>query len=348
MSIHHGGRGPGHRARVVVFGGETIELTAPVLTRDSADGANPMTWTAVYTDVAVGDIIHLAWTVNGVAGAGDSHTLTSDDIILASEQEGAYQISFTVYLATVFEGGDVVAVTETIERDGVFSPASNTITDTIAITAVTYSHGDEATSASSSTVVSFSTLAFAGGGRALLSLTCFSNGGGGVDSVPASLTITPTAGGAGINCTKLGSGGKFVGRAIAFYLSDSDVTATNYDITGTRPAAARSNTVMYGTLIGANPTPTSGPTFSSASETNPHATTSLTCPSDGLIYGAFLSENSLTATAVAGTTLSDQNFFNSECGLIVGYRTTTGGVAYTAAPNSTFNHGRGVVAFAPA
>lgn len=320
---------------------------APVLTQTSADGANPLTFTITFGDFIIDtDVFEFRHRVNAGAWVDEtSQPVTSawyDDHIIDGDP-----ISKPNYEGATFSSGEDVGVQAGITRGAAATVWSTELTDEMAVTDVTFSYGDKATSAASSTSVSFLTKAFAGGGRALIVLTCYSNAGGSVDSVPTALTITPSAGGAGINCTKLGSGGRAASRAFAIYLSDSDVSATNYDITGTRPNAARSNTVMWGTLIGANATPTSGPTFTSGSGSNPHVSTSLTVVANGLAIGGYMLENNATVAANAGTTVIDQNFFNSECGLALCTRTTTGTLSVNATPDVPYNWGKGIAAFGP-
>lgn len=321
----------------------TTSLTAPVLTRTSAAGANPMTWSGAYTGMVVGtSYISMRWRVNGGSWTNETdHLVTSDDAF--DMGDGTATFAWPLYDAHTFSAGDFVEVEEGHTLSGT-TAWSSILSDTMA-GAATYAHGGKATSASSSTAVSFTALPFAAG-KALVVLTCFSNAGGTVDSVPTSLTLTPTGGGTPVTLTKVGSGGTSAARAFAVYATSTNITAGNYDVTGTRPAAARSNVLFYGALTG-NSTPTSGPTFTASSETNPHATSSATCPTNGIVMGWFMLVNSATLTASTGTTLIDQTFFNSECGLAMGTRADTGSISVTASPNSTFNWGRGVAAFQP-
>jgi hypothetical protein len=323
----------------------TTAVIAPVLTLTSTAGTNPMSWSSFYEDAVIGtDYITMRYRINGGSWIDETDVLFDSNFWLTYHIDGD-PYPWPLFAVDTFAGGDVVDVQEGIKRGGV-TTWSTSLTDTMASTDATYAYGGLATSAGSSTSVSFSTLPFTAG-RALIFLTCFTNASAGTDSAPTSLTLTPSAGGAAINCTKLGSGGRAVGRAFAIYESDSDITATNYNLTGTRPSAARSNVCMYGSLTTTTPTPTTAATFSTGSNTNPHVTSSLTCVSSGLLIGALMPENSLTAAANTGTTLIAQTYFNSECGLVLGTRDTTGTLSFNATPNSTFNMGKGIVAFGP-
>lgn len=122
------------RMRLRMFGKGSTGLVAPVLVKDSAAGANPLTWSAYYENAQVGDVIRLYWTVNGVAGAGDTHTITSGDMLSASEGAGLYNISFSVFDALTFTSGQTVAVWERIERGAAASAISNVVSDTMAET----------------------------------------------------------------------------------------------------------------------------------------------------------------------------------------------------------------------
>lgn len=318
--------------------------TAPVLTRTSSAGTNPMTWSAAYTGLVVGtSYITMRWRVNGGSWTNETdHLVTSDDAF--DMGDGTASFAWPLYDAHTFSSGDLVEVQEGHKLSGT-TAWSTILSDTIA-GAASYAHGGKATSATSSTAVSFTSLPFTAG-KALVALSCFSNAGGTVDSVPTSLTLTPTGGGTSVTLTKLGSGGRSASRAVAIYVSATNITAGNYDVTGTRPNAARSNVLFYGSLTG-NSTPTTGPTFTTGtSEVNPHATASATCPTNGIVLGWLLYENSVTFAANTGTTLIDQTFFNSECGLLMGYRADTGTISVNASPNSNITNGRGVAAFQP-
>lgn len=117
-----------------------VKPDAPVLTKTSAAGVVPMSWDFVYTNVQVGDVINLYWTVNGVPGVGDSRTLDSDDIIgLSIDEEfgtNNYQWNWPAFETAMedIEDGDVIEVWETHERDGIESDPSNVLTDTAVLT----------------------------------------------------------------------------------------------------------------------------------------------------------------------------------------------------------------------
>lgn len=110
-------------------------ITAPILTQTSTAGTNPLTWDATYTNVQTGDVVELAWTLNGVAGAGETHTLTDQDIIEASS--GSYTLPWTNF-RTAIAGGGAVTAKERINRSGVTpSLYSNVLTDTVSAAAAT-------------------------------------------------------------------------------------------------------------------------------------------------------------------------------------------------------------------
>jgi hypothetical protein len=254
------------------------------------------------------------------------------------------------YAAATFVGGEVVGMQAGITRGAEATVWSAELEDTMASTDVTFTYGNKATSATSSTSVSYSNCTFAGGAtndRALIFLDNYTNSSAGTDSSPTSLTITPSAGGAGINCTKLGFFGTSPGRGCNIYRSDSDIAATDYNITGTRPSASRSNIVMWGTLHGADPTPTTALSDTSGSASNPQVTGSLTCVANGLLIGGFTYVNNITNTQNTGTTVLDQTFFNSEYGLTLAVRTSTGTLSITASNGAPLAMGRGIVAFGP-
>lgn len=341
------GNGPWSNVATETTAGEE-ELpaaTAPVLTQTSDEGANPLAWDTEFTDLIVDvDEITMRWRVD--AGSWTDETNVSvDSAFYYDHILDGEPLVWPLYAAAVFSGGDVVDVQVGVLREGV-TVWSNTLSDTIAVSDATFAYGGKATSASSSTVVNFTGVTFGSPGRALIFLTGYSNLGGTTDSTAPSLTLTPTGGGSGINCTLLGSGGRSASRAFAIYQSDSDVAAASYVLTGTRPSAARSNVLMYGTHTG-DATPASGPTFTSGSGTNPHATASLTCPANGLIIGALMLETSVTVAANSGTAIHDQTFFNSELGLALGSRDTTGSISVNSTPNGNYNWGKGVLAFGP-
>jgi len=352
------GRFFGRGTRLIHSGGALAAAapTAPVLANADGwtTGDNPPTWTTTYPsyidynpDDGTGDQARALWRIGGTGAWATEDWVPLN---LGAEVTG---IEWPLLGEANLSAGGLFEVYEELGRDiglgtQVISAASNTWSDTLNAQAApaTYTHGGKATSASSSTAVSFTTRPFTAG-KAVVWLTCFSNAGGTVDSAPTSLTLTPTGGGSAVTLTKLGSGGQQVGRAFAIYASATDIAAGNYDVTGTRPAAARSNVLFFGSLKG-NSTPTSGPTFTTGtSEGNPHATASLTCPPSGLLLGAFVLGNSITATANSGTTVIDQIFFNSEEMFILASSATTGAISINATPNNSYSNGRAVVAFQP-
>lgn len=116
-------------------------ITAPVLTKTSAAGANPMSWSGYYAGLEVGDVIHLEWEVDNVAGAGESHTVTSEDVLAATDPEIGLNLPWLLFADTsdFFADGDVIEVWETIQRGASFSADSNVLTDTAVITVPTAS-----------------------------------------------------------------------------------------------------------------------------------------------------------------------------------------------------------------
>ncbi len=204
----------------LVARGRSLVALKPVLTRTSSSGTNPMSWSSSYTNIAVGDTIRLAWTANGVDGAGDTHVVTSDDIILASE--GSYSFPWTAFAATTFAGGAIVTVKERIER-GIYSSAwSNIISDTMTSFAVVHRRSEE---------IDFG---YGGGPGALASPITIQSGDKVVVFLSASFNGSAmnslTANSGAITFTEIGSTTAVNRRGYAYYADTSGVTSLNLSL----------------------------------------------------------------------------------------------------------------------
>lgn len=217
-------------------------------------------------------------------------------------------------------------------------------TTSAVVSQVVVASAGSASSGPSSTAINFPGLAFVDG-VAVVVLTCWSSAGGVVDSVPASLTLTPAGGGAAITLVKRMSGGRATSRAFAVY--SAAITSGNYNLTGTRPALGIANYVSYHTLPGADPVPTavSAITFP-ATQADPKLADNLTVPAFGIQIGVLLKETTAVGSAGAGSTLINTGEITNTgntAGLVVVSRTTTGQCAMNAGLTATV--GRGALAF---
>ncbi len=204
-------------------GGATAVITAPVLTKTSSSGVNPMSWSAVYTDLAVDDVLRLSWTKNGGAATTETHAVTSDDLILASEGDYSFSWPAFVTASAAFINGDVITVKERIERGGSNSAYSNILTDTVVIS-VTPAWTNIATATpqtNSSTTHTFTSVTF-GAGKAVCLLRCGQS---------PSVAMVPSGGGATTNFTSVAAG-----DGIQVFQANG-VAGGNYDITITTTGA---------------------------------------------------------------------------------------------------------------
>lgn len=325
-------------------------------TRASSTTMYSAAWPSSETGLAVSTAITRRIIVSGIAHTGLS--------LGASVSGGSATISLnggtagTVVGTTIGNGyriynGDIIDLALTTSASGstavnvdlTIGSETRTIsyTTSAVVTPVALSNAATASIGASSTAISLSSLTF-GNGAAVVAITCFSTAGGTVDSVPTSLTLTPTGGGGGITLTKQVSGGRVASRAFAVYTGT--VAAGTYNLTGTRPNAARCTWASYCTLENADPTPVAAPAITApASESDPHLATSVTVPAFGLAMGWLMKENTTAGSAGSGSTLvntGDVTDTGSTAGLVAVQRSSTG----QCAMNTGFGTwGRGALAF---
>jgi lysophospholipase L1-like esterase len=273
--------------------------------------------------------------------------------VLGAEISRDGGVTWVTSLARIYNG-DVVDVRKTSSAVGstavTYDITIGTETRTISLTTVAavapvaYVHGAAISSGPSSTVVSFPALAMEMGVN-IFTLSCFSSAGGTVNSVPPSLTLTPAGGGTAVTATLAHSGGRAASRALAFYVAQVPTTGT-YNLTGTRPNAARANVMTYGLLSNADPMPVQLVAFNApASEADPHLTGAATIPARGMAIAALLKENgnigsmNVPATLIADLQITDTG---STAGLLVGFSTTSGAISMN---NGFGTLGRGALVF---
>lgn len=158
MAVHQGGRGPGHVSRKTVIGvfepGETPGgAVAPVLTRTSVAGTNPMSWSSDYTDLIIDtDYICCRWRVDGGAWTNETNVLF-DSAFFMDYGVDAATYPWPLFAAATFNGGEVIDVQEGILRAPDATVWSTSLTDTMAVTVNTgvwIAEGDSLTSSATS------------------------------------------------------------------------------------------------------------------------------------------------------------------------------------------------------
>jgi len=262
-------------------------------------------------------------------GSGNGYRLYNGDVIdlkltTSASNSTAVSVDLTIGGETRTIGYTTVAASTPVTATGAGSMGQNAATATINFPSIAVEAG---------TVV--------------LALTGVSSGGGAINSTPSSITLTPTGGGTPITAALAHSGGRtgLPGRALGFYVA-TVATGGDYDVGGTRPAAATSNVLAWVTLLGADPTPASTVAFiDTANESDPHLTGSATVPANGIAIGALLKSAAGTGTTNAPTTLiadRTQNVGGNEFGLLMGYRTTAGALSFN---NGFGTWARGAIVF---
>lgn len=216
---------------------------APVLTKTSAAGHNPMSWDGTYTGLQVGDTIRLSWAVNGGAATTETHTVTSDDLLVAST--GSLNLPWPAFAAASagFAGGSIIAVKEWIERGAAKSPDSNTISDTTALAVSSILRRAESIRPGygGGPFSPASPITIASGDKVLVTIFSY-----GVSSpVIASLTANSGA----IAFTKIGTPAAGDGNfsAVSFYADTSGVTSL--DLVATASAGAFAEVLFLVTSI---------------------------------------------------------------------------------------------------
>jgi hypothetical protein len=109
------------------------------------------------------------------------------------------------------------------------------------------------------------------------------------------MTLTPSGGGAAVSCTKRSNAG-----AISIYISDSDLTAQNYNLSITN-SNTNNFAVMYGTAANCDGTVYSAGSIAWAAQASPLTSGSVTVGTDEQLIGIFGNDPSLTPTVSAGT-----------------------------------------------
>jgi len=106
--------------------------TAPVITRTSTSGDNPMRWSGSYADmIPDSDYITMRWRVNGGAWNRDTdHLFTSDDFW--DSEDGVAAFAWPLFAAATFPGGALVEVQEGVLRSPDPIVWGNIVSDTMA------------------------------------------------------------------------------------------------------------------------------------------------------------------------------------------------------------------------
>lgn len=215
-------------------------LVAPVLTKTSAAGTNPMSWRGEYTNASPGDVITRYATVNGTPLDPESHTLTEFEVIeiaTAMDLGEGYNMPWPVFAGTVFADGAIVVVWETHTKASVESDPSNELTDTMAggsgalavfrdAAVIPFAYGTGP--------YSFNDVAIESGDKVVVLLTCyFTNGISDGDAQIASLTANSGA----ISFAQAGSASGRVdalgmtARSFVFWAATSGVTELDLSLT---------------------------------------------------------------------------------------------------------------------
>lgn len=277
-------------------------LTAPVLTKTSATGHNPMSWDSLYTDLRVDDVIRLSWTKNGVA-TEETHTVTSDDVIAASDPDIGRAWAWAGYAAAAasFVVGDVITVKERQERTGSTpSNYSNIPTDTIAgSVSVAYLGGADLAYGYGSGAISTAAIPVTNGDKLLIALSMSYN-------TATSHTITAKdAANNPVALTQIGATLVNGGGRLQLFRVDTVAVGT-ITLTITPNASTQDGVVLVAAIRGAQAGAPAASALEARAITNPDpidVDEELAIPANGRVVVAFLSGGPHTYSG--GTKIAD-------------------------------------------
>jgi hypothetical protein len=278
-----------------VAGGTAL---APVLTKTSTTGVNPMTWTTVYAGMALdSDYIAMRWRENGGAWTNETEHLFSTADWL-DNIDGTLAIPWPLYAAHTFAPGTVVDVQEGVHRGTDAIVWSTAITDTMVNAATitqagTFNSDDLAAEGYPTTLTKTFTVTAGRPGFA-------------VNAEQAATSATWN----GVAMTKLGNQGTAPNSSPAsVWLLPSNVSAGSGTLAITFAAAI--GKVALTVFSGANLGTVSDTKIVNESTSPAQPATNLSFPSDGIGYAFAFGLYAASFTWTGATKISDILFNNT-------------------------------------